>query len=128
MSVVFDTSNASVKVRALAAAKKLFGFKTDYADLVRGADELFSSYPIEDSKLWCNHGNWQGIREYAPAEQYGKGTFAEFEGLKVRIPRKYDEYLTQKYGDWRADLPEDQKVGHHYCIVCDTERSYKEYI
>lgn len=39
-----------------------------------------------------------------------------------------DEYLTQKYGDWRADLPEDQKVGHHYAEVIDLNRPYTDYI
>ena len=50
------------------------------------------------------------------------------EGLKVRIPENYDAYLTQKYGDWRADLPEDQKVGHHYAEVIDLNRPYTDYI
>ena len=43
------------------------------------------------------------------------------------MSEKFDEYLTQKYGDWRADLPEDEQVGHHYYDVCDLEKSYTEY-
>ena len=82
----------------------------------------------EGSGVLCNHANWQGKLEYAPREQYGAGTEAEFEGLRVRIPERYDEYLTQKYGDWRSDLPEEEKVGHHFCEVCDTTRPYKEYV
>jgi len=58
----------------------------------------------------------------------GNGTFVSFEGLNVRVPEKYDEYLTQKYGDWRADLPKEEQVGHHYYDICDLERSYKEYV
>ena len=89
---------------------------------------MISSYPVENSEVICNHGNWQGKLEYAPREQYGEGIMMEFEGLKVRVPELYDEYLTQKYGDWRADLPEEEKVGHHYYSVCDLNKSYKEYI
>ena len=39
----------------------------------------------------------------------------------------YDDYLTQKYGDWRADLPEEQKRGHHYYEIFDMNRSYLDY-
>ena len=71
-------------------------------------NQLISSYPTAESKLICNHGNWQGKLEYAPREQYGEGIYTPFEDMMVCVPKKYDEYLTQKYGDWRADLPEDQ--------------------
>jgi hypothetical protein len=78
--------------------------------------------------VWCNHGNWQGKLEYAPRWQYGKGVWATFEGLRVRVPEAADAYLTQKYGDWRADLPDEQKVGHHFYEVCDLEKSYTYYM
>lgn len=91
-------------------------------------EKLFTSYPTDDSAFWCNHGNWQGKLEYTTREQYGNGTWATFEGLRVRIPERYDEYLTQKYGDWRADLPEDQKFGHHFAEIIDLNRPYTDYI
>ncbi|MBQ7500459.1 MAG: LicD family protein [Clostridia bacterium] len=128
MSTAFDTGSASPKVKALAFAEKLIHINNDRRKLIEKANDLFSSYPTETSAIWCNHGNWQGALEYAPREQYGKGSEAFFEGLKVRIPELYDEYLTQKYGDWRADLPDEEKKGHHYFAVCDTKRSYKDYI
>ncbi len=56
-----------------------------------------------------------GSLEYAPREQYGDGAWADFEGLRVRVPEKYDDYLTQKYGDWRADLPPEEQVGTSLC-------------
>lgn len=85
-------------------------------------------YYLSKSEYVCNHGNWQGKLEYAPKEQYGNGVMMEFEGLTVRVPERYDEYLTQKYGDWRADLPKDQQVGHHYAEVIDLSRPYTDYI
>ena len=51
-----------------------------------------------------------------------------FEGLEVNVPTHYDLYLTKSYGDWRADLPEDQKVGHHYAEVIDLNRPYTDYV
>lgn len=91
-------------------------------------EKLISSYDADTSPIICNHGNWQGKLEYAPAEQYGNGKVAEFEGLAVRVPEKFDEYLTQKYGDWRAELPKDEQVGHHFYEVCDLDRPYTDYV
>ena len=90
-------------------------------------ERLYQKYPVEQSDLWCNYGNWQGKLEYAPRWHYGKGTWASFEGLRVRIPEKYDAYLTQKYGDWRSDPPLDKQKTHHEGIVIDTEKSYSHY-
>lgn len=98
------------------------------AKTVRRLSNLLAQTGPDDSAVWCNHGNWQGKLEYAPREQYGDGAFAEFEGLRVRIPEEFDAYLTQKYGDWRADLPPEQKVGHHFADVIDIDRPYTDYI
>ena len=106
----------------------LRGDRRHTAEYVNQLDALISSYDLKTSELWCNFGNWQGKKEYAPREQYGSGTDAEFEGLRVRIPSDFDAYLTQKYGDWRADLPESEKHGHHYCTVCDVNHPYTEHM
>ena len=66
--------------------------------------------------------------EYAPREQYGDGVMMTFEGVPVRVPQLYDAYLTQKYGDWRADPPKEQQIGHHFYERMDLERPYTEYI
>lgn len=87
-------------------------------------ENAVSQYDIVSGNYICNHGNWQGRLDYSPKEHFGDGCWATFEGLMVRIPEKYDEYLTQKYGNWRAELPEEQKVGHHYADMIDLHTSY----
>ncbi len=113
--------------RLFFKAERILGCHRRTAKYAQKLDSLLSAYPAEGSRLWCNHANWQGSLEYAPREQYGEGTFVEFEGLKVRVPELYDEYLTQKYGDWRADLPDEEKTAHHYYSVCDLHRPYTDY-
>ena len=127
LSVVFDMPRY-FHVKLATKALRLLGFHKRTAKTVARLNRLLMRYPPENSKLICNHGNWQGKLEYAPREQYGNGVLAEFEGLKVRIPEKYDEYLTQKYGDWRLDLPIEQRVGHHDYTVCDCNTPYTAYI
>lgn len=97
---------------------RLLGCHKRTAEIAQRYDRMIASHTVADSAYWCNHGNWQGRLEYAPAEQYGRGIEAEFEGIKVRIPKEYDAYLTQKYGDWRGDLPKEEQVGHHYYEIC----------
>ena len=110
--------------RVFIAAERLLGFHKRCDRINRKLETLLRSCPTESSALWCNQGNWQGKREYAPREQYGRGTEAVFEGLKVCVPEKYDAYLTQKYGDWRADLPDEQKKSHHGVLICDAGVPY----
>lgn len=108
--------------------RRVCGYHKKIADIVEEYTKVISKYPTQQSLIICNHGNWQGKLEYASRQQYGEGTWANFEGLKVRVPERYDEYLTQKYGDWRADLPDEQKKGHHYVEVIDLNRPYNDYI
>ena len=108
--------------------EKICGVHKRPSKIVNRLEKYIKRYNTKESDIWCNHGNWQGKLEYASKEQYGEGIMATFEGINVRIPKKIDEYLTQKYGDWKSDLPEDEKQGHHYHYICDTARSYKEYI
>lgn len=107
---------------------RLFGLYSETRTSISNYDRFISMYSTETSSVWCNHANSPSELEYVPKEQYGEGIWVEFEGLKVRIPEKFDEYLTQKYGDWRADLPLEQQVGHHYYEVMDLERPYTDYI
>lgn len=127
LSSVYE-SDCSFKIKIMRKFFRILGIHKRTKKILQKYENLISAYPTKDSKIWCNHGNWQGKLEYASKEQYGNGIKANFEGVKVRIPEKYDDYLTQKYGDWRTDLPEEEQVGHHYYSVMDLNRSYKEYV
>ena len=122
------TTKLDIPHTLMRTVRRLCGHRRHTAAYVAQLIELCSSYPLGSSELWCNYGNWQGVKEYAPRRQYAGGADADFEGLKVKIPKEYDAYLTQKYGDWRADLPKEQQYGHHYYTVCDLHKPYTDYI
>lgn len=104
------------------------GWRKDTAAAAERFDRFVSSFPAEDSEIWCNHANSISPKEFAPRSVYGAGTEAVFEGLHVLVPERYDAYLTQKYGDWRADLPPEERRGHHSFVICDLHQSYTKYI
>lgn len=103
------------------------GVRKKTAKIASAYEKMIASFPVSGSSIICNHGNWQGTLEYAPCWHYGKGAQMQFEGLTVRVPECYHEYLSQKYGDYRQDLPEDQKKGHHDYTVCDCDHPYTKY-
>lgn len=120
--------NYSRKVRILLGLFRLLGVHKHTDRIAEKYEGILKAHPLENSILWCNHGNWQGKKDYAPADHYAAGTWAAFEGLTVRIPQQYDSYLTRKYGDFRSDLPPHLQVSHHACTVCDCEKPYTAYI
>ena len=107
---------------------RLMGFHRRTAKTIAKLEQLLAQYPAENSEIWCNHGNWQEKLEYAPRWHYGRGAEMTFEGLRVRVPENYDAYLSQKYGDWRSDPPEEKQCSHHSYRVCDVHRPYTDYI
>ena len=125
-SILADSDN--VKVRKRNKILRPLGVHLFAKKAIAALERMYASYPLETSEHWCNYGNWQGKLEYAPKWHYGEGTWATFEGLRVRIPENYDDYLTQKYGDWRNDPPKDMQKSHHISVICDPDRPYTEYI
>ena len=45
-----------------------------------------------------------------------------FETIKIKIPREYDRYLTEKYGDYMQLPPEDERGKWHNVVVSDMEK------
>ncbi|PYE40865.1 LicD family protein [Psychrobacter fozii] len=57
-------------------------------------------------------GAW-GEKEYFYQDIYMDLIFVAFEGLELPIPRRYDNYLSQLYGDYRQLPPIEQRVPKH---------------
>ena len=105
---------------------RLLGVRERLPKLMNRLEKTLIQPENRAGPILCNHGNWQGKKDYFPQTVFAEGVPASFEGLAVVVPKEYDVYLTQKYGDWRADLPEEQKVGHHAASRCDLKTPYTE--
>ena len=116
------------KASALAFALRVLGYHKRTAKTLEEYEKLISKYPVKYSKIICNHGTWHAERDYIPVEYYGEGTDAVYEGVMVRVPEMTDQYLTCLYGDWRTPPVHDEQKGIHPHDVCDTEKSYTEYL
>ena len=117
----------TLKGKLSVSAFRLLGYHKRTAKIAEKYEAYISQYPVENSKIICNHGTWYGSRDFISAEYYGKGTDIMCEGIKVRVPEKYEEYLTALYGDWRTPPPLEKQKGHHYYEICDIEKSYLYY-
>lgn len=106
---------------------RLLGYHKRTAKIAAKYEAYISKYPVENSKIICNHGTWYGQRDFISSDFYGKGTDIIYEGITVRVPEKYDEYLTALYGDWRTPPPVEKQKGHHYYEICDIEKPYTYY-
>lgn len=58
---------------------------------------------------------------------FGEPIYVEFEKKLLPIPKEYDKYLSQCYGDYMKLPPDNQRTGHGNIIV-DLERSFERYM
>lgn len=117
---------SSFKIRIRNFVFRVFGFHKRTAKSLEKLERIVSNSE-NDSKYLCNYSDRQGkgciLREW-----YGKGSVSKFEGAEVIIPENFESYFTKKYGDWRAELPENEQKSHHKAYICDVTKSYTEYI
>ena len=54
-----------------------------------------------------------------PAKLLDEVIYADFEGYKLPVPKRYDEYLTFLYGDYMQLAPLSTRLGCHIIEQCD---------
>lgn len=89
-------------------------------------EHLFMS--VKHSDYIANYYGAWGDKEIVPAEWYGEGSNALFEGISIKIPKHYEKWLTQVYGNYMEYPPVEKRTTHHYAEIIDPDTSYLEYI
>ncbi len=61
--------------------------------------DIFFKYKFKESSYWLAYGKENSVPlEFTCTELVD----IDFYGLKCKIPKEYDKYLTYKYGDWKT--------------------------
>jgi len=74
--------------------------------------DIFFKYEKNEKLYWCAFGN-----SYSTSSKPLKEGLVEidFYNLKVKIPKNYDEYLTNLYGNWR--VPKKDWTQNEHCAL-----------
>lgn len=90
-------------------------------------DQLLQLISAKPTPFIANYYGAWAKKEIVPAEFFGVGVQTKFEGLTVRVPNEYDDYLRHVYGDYMQLPPENKRVSHHDCKVIDLHIPYMSY-
>ena len=74
------------------------------------------------TKRVINNGSPWKNKERFDATWLNDLTEVEFEGLRIKAPKRYDEYLRHVYGDYMTMPPMEKRVPHHYISAIDFEK------
>lgn len=77
-------------------------------------DKKVTKLSYDDAVLVGNYFGNNAKREAMPKEIFEEGTDGVFEGIKVKLPKDYDKYLTLLFGDYMKLPPVEQQIGHHF--------------
>ena len=80
-------------------------------------DKFLKKYDNRGYKRYINFMGEYKFKEVLPISFLGKETFEYFEGMRMRIPERYDLYLSAIYGDYMKLPPEEKRVCKHVLEV-----------
>lgn len=80
-----------------------------------------SKYDIEScNTVQYNGYSYKDLLNHVYTKTYFIDTInSKFEDLSIRIPREYDRYLSEKYGNYMELPPEDQRGNWHNVYISD---------
>ena len=75
-------------------------------------DRVLNSFPYQGAKNFLHAGSVRRVNIFG-FDVFENMTEYEFEGRKYVGLARYDEYLTQCYGDYMQFPPESQRISYH---------------
>lgn len=105
-------------------ARVIPAFLINEKRLAIGLDQLANKMNNDQAIYWANLNGTYRFKEIVKSELFGKPTLYKFEGTMINGPQKYDEYLTEIYGNWRQLPPEDKRKTAHDFVEIDFNNSY----
>ena len=93
-----------------APAAKLYGCKR----ICKKIDELAQSYSYDKSQLVADFTWGDSLDAILKKEDLEPALHLEFEGKLFNAPKRYDQYLTNLYGDYMTLPPENERIPHGF--------------
>ena len=84
--------------------------------------------PLEESVMAGNYFGFNMKREAMDTKIFKEFIKVPFEDVMAYVPKDYDTYLRNLYGDYMKLPPADKQVGHHYNSGLSLEQGYEDYL
>lgn len=126
LSLIYFAKIASSKYRGKRALKarlqslyyRLIYFWYPVESIRKDFFKLCNKIKYEDAEYVTNPSGHYGIKNVLPKHYYGEGIYKKYTDIEVKIPEKYEAYLTHYYGDYMKLPPEDERrIKSKYTII-----------
>lgn len=107
---------------------KILFRRKSYKEIVVKRDKLLRKRDYYKSNYIANYCGAWGNKEICHRSFFGEGQEVKFENIEVVIPKEYDLYLKQVYGNYMKLPHIDKRKSHHYCSKIDLNAPYTKYI
>lgn len=90
--------------------------------------QLQKKYSYEKTKDLCYTWSRRASKIIFPKEDFEDYILLPFEGVQMRCPVGYDNFLNVLYGDYMKLPPQEERVPCHEVDILDLEKSYLYYM
>lgn len=92
--------------------------------LIKKINELCSFHNFEEFSYVGNLLSTYGFKEILKREVFGQPALYNFENIQIYGAEKYEDYLSQVYGNWRVLPPVEKRQTAHDFIQLDLNNPY----
>lgn len=91
--------------------------------------KYLAKYAFEKSDFIQNNGYpaMDTVNHIYPKSYFVDTILVDFENIKIRIPREYDKYLTETYGNYMCPPPEEERGNWHNVFISDMDKPCSYY-
>ena len=83
---------------------------------------------LDKCAMAADYYDFKPTKQAMPKYIFDEYIKVPFEDIEVNALKKYDEYLTVLYGDWRTPPPKDKQIGMHFNKGYSLTQGYKDYM
>ncbi len=123
-----DVSTRSKKANFLIFLSKFYFMFRNTSKVIEHFENKCKKNDFDNCERGICFGSIYGLKDMWPTSWFNGISKFLFEGIEVNLPKDYDKYLKQIYGDYMQLPPESKRIAHHYCDVIDFEKPYTYYI